>query len=87
MWINMGFMQRSGRAKNFLQNPSGIREITGLTLTTPAPLGSIAAQTMIDKGVISTNSGRGYLLEIEFDKGRGGQVKDFRPDLPLVFHF
>jgi hypothetical protein len=87
MWIYMGFMQRSWREKHFLENPIGIREITGLTLTTPVPLRSIAAQTIIDNGVISTKTGPAYLLEIEFDGGRGRQVKDFRPDLPLLFHF
>jgi hypothetical protein len=87
MWIYMGFMQRSGRAEHFLENPLGIREITRLILTTPAPLQSTASQIMIGNEVISTNIGGGYLLEIEFDRVRSGQVKDFRPDLPLLFHF
>jgi hypothetical protein len=87
MWIYMGFMQRSGREKHFLENPIGIREITGLILTTPVPLRSKVSQVMIEDGVISTNVGGGHLLEIEFDRARSGQVKDCRPDLPLLFHF
>jgi hypothetical protein len=87
MWIYMGFMQRSGRAKHFQENPIGIREITRLILTTPAPFRSKVSQTMIENGVISTKISGGYLLEVEFDRARNGQVKDFRPDLPLIFHF
>jgi len=87
MWVYLGFMQRTYREEQFVEHPIGIREITGLTLTTPAPLLSAASQTMVKNEVISTQVGRGFLLEIEFDNGSRKQVRDFRPHLPLLFQF
>ena len=40
MWVYMNFMQRVQREQWFIEHPIGIRQITGLTLTTPVPLRS-----------------------------------------------
>jgi Glyoxalase-like domain len=87
MWVYLGFMRRSTREKYFLENSIGIREITRVVLHTPAPLQSVASQTMIENRVISSHLGNRFLLEIEFDGKPNRQSKDFRPHLPLLFHY
>jgi hypothetical protein len=87
MWIYMSFMRRSYREGHFSEHPIGIREITGLTLTTPAPLLSAASQRVVENGILSTRAGERSLLEIEFDNKLRNQTRDFRPYLPLVFQF
>ena len=86
MWVYLGFMQRAHREQHFVDHPNGIRAITGLTLTTPAPLQSTASRTVIESGVLRAHSGEAALLEIEFDSGSRHQRVDFRPHLPFVFH-
>ena len=86
MWIYLNFMRRSQRKQWFTGHPAGIREITGLTLTTLAPLRSTAARRVINDGVLRARTGAEHLLEIEFDGGRGKARRDFRPQLPLRFH-
>jgi hypothetical protein len=85
MWVFLSFMRRAQREQWFSGHPAGIREITGLTLITPAPLGSEAAQTIVESGALATCPGDASLLEIEFDGGRQKQSVDFRPYLPFVF--
>jgi len=87
MWVYMSFMRRSHRKEHFIEHPIGIREITGLTLTTPVPLLSAAARAVMENGILSTREGEKPLLEIEFDSHRRKQSKDFRPHLPLLFQF
>lgn len=87
MWVYLGFMQRAGREKHFVEHPNGIRDITGLTLTTPHPLALVTAQIMLAKGILAARVGQEYLLEVEFDGGRQAQVRDLRPHLPMLFRF
>lgn len=85
MWVYLNFMRRVDREQRFIEHPIGIREITGLTLTTPRALSTIASRRIVESGILSTQIGSESLLEIEFDSGRRKVVKDFRPHLPLVF--
>jgi hypothetical protein len=85
MWIYLSFMRRVHREQWFIEHPIGIREITGLTLTTPVPLRSNASQKVIESGILATRAGATSLLEIEFDGNRREQYMDFRPHLPFVF--
>lgn len=85
MWVYLNFMRRVDREQRFVEHPIGIREITGLTLTTPSELRSIASRRIVESGILSTQIGSESLLEIEFDGRRRKAVKDFRPHLPLVF--
>jgi Glyoxalase-like domain len=85
MWIFLSFMRRAQREEWFIEHPIGIREITGLTLTTPVPLRSNVAQRIVDSGILTTRPGATSLLEIEFDRNRRKKEMDFRPHLPLVF--
>jgi hypothetical protein len=85
MWIHLSFMRRAQREGWFTEHPIGIREITGLTLTTPVPLRSRASQEVIEGGVLALRTGAAALLEIEFDGHRRKEQADFRPHLPVIF--
>jgi len=87
MWVYLGFLQRADREKWFTEHPAGIREITGLTLTTPAPMKSEASKAFINAGVIAARTGSTFLMELEFDGGIRGAAVDFRPRLPIIFKF
>jgi hypothetical protein len=85
MWVYLSFMRRVHREQWFIEHRIGIREITGLTLTTPVPLRSNASQKIVESGILATRTGATSLLEIEFDGNRRKQHVDFRPHLPFVF--
>jgi hypothetical protein len=86
MWVYLSFMRRLHREERFIEHPLGIREITGLTLTTSVPLHSPASQNVIESGILKTRLGETPLLEIEFDSNCRKEFVDFRPHLPFVFH-
>jgi hypothetical protein len=85
MWVYLSFMRRVHREQWFIEHPVGIREITGLTLTTPLLLRSNASQKIVESGILATRTGPSSLLEIEFDGKRRKEHMDFRPHLPFVF--
>jgi hypothetical protein len=85
MWVYLSFMQRIHREQWFMEHPIGIREITGLTLTTPVPLRSNVSQKIVESRNLANRNGATHLLEVEFDGNRRKQPMDFRPHLPLVF--
>ena len=85
MWVYLSFMRRAQREQWFIEHPIGIREVTGLTLTSPVPLRSPVAQRIVESGVLSARMGASCLLEIEFDCNRRKEHVDFRPHLPVVF--
>jgi hypothetical protein len=87
MWFYLSFMRRAHHEQRFVEHAIGAREITGLTLTTPAPLGSPASQIVMESGVLSTHAGSKSLLEIEFDRSRQRNSADLRPQLPLILRF
>jgi hypothetical protein len=85
MWVYLNFMRRVQRAQWFIEHPIGVREITGLTLTSPVPLRSPVARRIVESEVLSARTGRTSLLEIEFDDRRRNEHVDFRPHLPFIF--
>ena len=85
MRVYLTFMRRVHREQWFIEHPIGIREITGLTLTTPAPLRSKVSQKVVENEILATRTGAKSLLEIEFDSNRRKEHVDFRPHLPLIF--
>ena len=85
LWVYLGFLSRAQREQWFVEHPAGIREITRLTLYTPAPVHSIVSAMLVQAGVVDIAEGPSYLLEIEFDQNRQKQRIDFRPTLPIVF--
>jgi hypothetical protein len=84
MWLFMPFLQRLHHEQRFVTHPNGAREITKLTLTTPAARQSSAAQALVENAILSIREGAEYLLTIELDKSLRQVVRDFRPHLPLV---
>jgi hypothetical protein len=85
MWVYLNFIRRVNREQHFTEHPIGIREITGLTLTTIEPLRSFVSQSVVQSGIVSTRTGSKPLLEIHFDFQRRKEAVDFRPRLPIVF--
>jgi hypothetical protein len=85
MWIYLSFMRRTQREQWFIEHPIGVREITGLNLTSPVPLRSTVAQRIVESGVLSARTGTTSLLEIELDNKRRSEHLDFRPHLPFIF--
>jgi hypothetical protein len=85
MWVYLSFMRRANREQQFVEHPIGVREITGLTLTTIAPLTSSVSQSVVQYGVLSARTGSEHLLEVHFDGDRRKETVDFRPRLPIVF--
>ncbi len=85
MWVYLSFLRRTDREQRFTEHPAGIREVTGLRLTTRVPLLSTASQTMVESKILSSVEGVKPLMEIEFDGKPRNRVADFRPHLPIVF--
>ena len=85
MWIYLSFLRRADREQRFTEHPAGIREVTGLRLTTRVPLRSNASQAIVESKILSSLEGVKPLLEFEFDGKRRNQMADFRPHLPIVF--
>jgi hypothetical protein len=85
MWVYLSFMRRVQREQWFVEHPVGIREITGLTLTTVVPLRSEVSKKLVKNGILAARTGAAHLLEIEFDGNRRKERVDFRPHLPFVF--
>ena len=45
------------------------------------------AQLLAHLGLAKVERGKEWLVEITLDGGRKGQVRDLRPDLPLVLRY
>jgi hypothetical protein len=88
----MWFCTSAGRApeqfaadrRQPLDHAAGLGNITGLRCTMP----SLAARSpaALASG-IELEEGAAHLLEIRFDHAARGLSKDFRPALPLIFHY
>jgi hypothetical protein len=70
-----------------LDHPSGFREVTGVRIVSPRLEETSLTVAMARAGVIDWNTGREHLLELSFDGALQASRMDFRPDLPLVFHW
>lgn len=57
MWVYLGFVRSLHRERWFVDHPIGIREITGVTLTTPLPLHSLVSQKVIESGILASHTG------------------------------
>lgn len=71
-----------------MKHPIGFQEVTGVRLTSPAvqPLSAVA-RTVLRSGLVSVRPGSEHLLELSFAGSQQGHDVDFRPFLPLVFHW
>jgi hypothetical protein len=81
--IFMPFLRRLQHEQRFVEHPNGARDITSLMLTTPVPLQSFAAQTLVERAIFVSQTGPEFLLTIEIDNGLRQEQIDFRPLLPL----
>lgn len=71
-----------------LDHPAGVREITRVRLISPfGERLSSELRAVVDSGMVSLRTGREYLIEISFDNPEEGQEVDFRPMMPLIFHW
>ena len=85
LWVYIGFARAANHEQRFAGHPMGVREITGVSLTSPAAWRSSAARIVLESGILSSREGPEHLLEVEFDNNRRKQTVDYRPHLPLVF--
>ncbi len=92
MWFYVSFSRRhdskQAEERQPLKHPIGFQEITGVQLTSPSaqPLSAVA-QTVLRSGLISSRCGSEYLIELSFDGNQQGRSTNFRPFLPLMFHW
>jgi hypothetical protein len=69
-------------------HPIGFREITRIEIVTPhGGVLSTEFKAVVQAGLVKVRSGDAYSMEIGFDEEPAGQRRDFRPVLPLVFHW
>jgi hypothetical protein len=68
-----------------LRHPVGLQEITRVEIISPVstPI-SPELQAVIDSNQIKFRYGSAYGVELGFDHEKQGQVRDFRPTLPLL---
>jgi glyoxalase-like protein len=71
-----------------LDHAAGFKEITGVRITLPGPPSpSEALQATERIGLVSFGSGSSHLAEVTFDTHKHEKLKDFRPELPLLFRW
>jgi len=88
----MSFGRRSdaypGERRQPLEHAAGFKEITGLRITLPREKSySKTLQATERLGLASFSSGPSHLAEVSFHARKQGRVKDFRPELPLLFRW
>jgi hypothetical protein len=70
-----------------LDHLSGFREVSGVCVVSPQLKESSLTVAMSRIGVTGWNAGPEHLLELSFDGAPQASRMDFRPDLPLIFHW
>ncbi len=63
----------------------GFKELTAIRLCSKNTVKSDAYTALLEHNIISLKSSLNTKIELQFDNGAAGKVKDFFPDLPLVF--
>jgi len=90
MLFYLPFSQRPDAhpTRQVLEHTAGLREITRIEVLSPhtGTLSPAFAAALRADG-IRVRSDVGYLLEIGFDGELAGKTADFRPSLPVVFHW
>ncbi len=67
---------------------AGFREISDVRVTLPGGQAPSAPLRAVERlGIARFVSGRDHLMEVSFDGAQQGKIADFRPELPLVFHW
>ncbi len=87
MAVAEGSPADAARAKD-IDHPSGARRLTALRLVEPPREDPENPTTILTRlGLAKVERGDAWLLELTFDKGAKGQVRDLRPDLPVVLRY
>ncbi|MDH5546056.1 MAG: glyoxalase-like domain protein [Gammaproteobacteria bacterium] len=90
LWFYLGFSHRPDQAATppNMQHACGFKEVTQVRITTESDDAfSSTAQTVMGENLLKLDRGDTALLELFFDEGKAGKEMDFRPHLPLVFHW
>ena len=70
------------------QHPIGVERVTEIRLVRPKEYRPVAAITYLEKtGIFKSTEETAWTIEMTFDNGRKAQIKDLRPDLPLVIRY
>jgi hypothetical protein len=71
-----------------LGHPAGLRELTRVTLSAPWPKQPSEALPILMGGeIVGWRKSKAPLAELGFDGELSGKTQDFRPALPLIFHW
>jgi hypothetical protein len=92
MLFYMSFGKRSDEyapeRRQPLAHAAGFKEITGITITLPGAQSVSRSLQMTERtGLARFIMGSSPLAEVSFDHERQSKLKDFRPELPLLFRW
>lgn len=92
MWFYLDFARRPDSQplarRQPLNHAIGFNELTEVVLASPRPeVWSSAGRAIVDAGLITVQEGPEHLLELVFDGHTQGRTEDFRPHLPILFHW
>ena len=86
LYINFATAPRD-KAREPLEHPLGLREITHVRIATPGGAQSQGAKTASALGIASFVAGSDYVAELFFDGALKGETADLRPQLPLLLRW
>ncbi|HKE37355.1 MAG TPA: VOC family protein [Candidatus Baltobacteraceae bacterium] len=86
LYLNFATSPQS-KAREPLDHPLGLREITHVRVGSPAKAQSQAAKTTAALGIASFTDSREYVVELFFDHAVKGESADLRPQLPLLLRW
>lgn len=76
--------RRHLRAAGAMSQPNGVKRVTAARLVMPRGYQPAQALTYLQsQHVLALDRGDAWTLELTFDRGAQGKVRDFRPELPL----
>ncbi len=91
MWFYLSFATRPDQAAPEKQQPfqhrHGISEVTKIKLHIPKLSESLTVNEVQHIENFELIESKKHLLEMTFNHGIQGLTHDFRPDLPLIFHY
>jgi hypothetical protein len=71
-----------------LEHAAGFKQISGVRIALPSGQSSSKALQATERiGLVTLSPGPSQLAEVTFDAHKQGTLKDFRPELPLLFRW
>lgn len=86
LYMNFATSPQS-KAREPLEHPLSLREITQVRIASPAAAQSQAAKTTAALGLASFTDSHEFVAELFFDRAAKGRSADLRPDLPLILRW